>query len=61
MNDSEVAVLVAARARATFLAIKALRKANPQRTSAQRQDLERDIQQAKDAWWDDVRALMVRP
>lgn len=52
--------IVADAARDTFSAIKELRKSMPQRTRAQRDELERRIKELQDRWWQDVSPLMVK-
>ena len=52
--------LVAERARATFNAIRELRKGAPQFTRQQREDLAEGIKKLQDCWWEDVRELFVK-
>jgi len=52
--------LVAERARATFNAIRELRKTAPQFTRQQREDLAEGIKKLQDCWWEDVRHLFAK-
>ena len=49
---------VAQKARETFEAIKELRKNMPQKYKWQRQELELDIKELENKWWEEVKGTM---
>jgi len=56
--DKEKVRFVADKARDTFLEIKRLRKTMPQRTKAQRDELELKIKEEHEKWWTEIKHTM---
>lgn len=58
--EKEKSDIVAKKARETFEEIKKLRKTMPQKFGWQKEELEKNIKELQDKWWQDVKHLMIK-